>query len=43
MTRTLDAIFDSKVLRPDEPLDIAPDTRVRITIEPADIKGFVRA
>ncbi|MFN2456252.1 MAG: antitoxin family protein [Pyrinomonadaceae bacterium] len=36
MTKTLDAIFDGKVLRPAEPLDLAPDTRVRITIEPAD-------
>lgn len=33
MTKTLDAVFDGKVLLPDEPLDLAPDTRVRITIE----------
>ncbi len=33
MTKTLEAIFDGKVFLPDEPLELAPDTRVRITIE----------
>ena len=33
MTRTVIAIFDGEVLRPDEPLDLEPNTRVRITIE----------
>lgn len=33
MTKTLEATFDGKVLHPDEPLELAPDTRVRITIE----------
>ncbi|MBV9211591.1 MAG: antitoxin family protein [Acidobacteria bacterium] len=36
MTKTLEATFDGKVLRPDEPLELAPDTRVKITIETAD-------
>ncbi len=36
MTKTLDAVFDGKVFLPDEPLELAPDTRVRITIETAD-------
>jgi len=36
MTKTLEAIFDGKVFLPDEPLELAPDTRVRITIEAAD-------
>lgn len=33
MTQSLDAVFDGKVLRPDQPLDLKPNTRVRITIE----------
>jgi hypothetical protein len=36
VTKTLEATFDGKVLRPDEPLELAPDTRVRITIETTD-------
>lgn len=33
MVKTLDAIFDGKVLRPTEPIGLKPNTRVRITIE----------
>ena len=33
MTKTLEAVFDGEVLRPDEPLEILPNTRVRITLE----------
>jgi len=33
MTKTLQAVFDGEVLRPDEPLDLKPNTRVRITID----------
>lgn len=33
MTRTMTATFDGEVLCPDEPLDLEPNTRVRITIE----------
>ena len=33
MTTTIEAVFDGKVLRLDEPLALAPNTRVRITIE----------
>ena len=33
MTRTLEATFDGNVLRLDEPLDLKPNTRVRVTIE----------
>jgi predicted DNA-binding antitoxin AbrB/MazE fold protein len=33
MTITVNATFDGEVLRPDEPLDLEPNTRVRITIE----------
>jgi predicted DNA-binding antitoxin AbrB/MazE fold protein len=34
MSQTLEAIFDGEVLRPDEPIELEPNTRVRITIEP---------
>lgn len=33
MTRSMTAIFDGEVLRPDEPVDLEPNTKVRITIE----------
>jgi hypothetical protein len=32
---TLIAVFDGTVLRPETPLDLAPNTRVRLTIEPS--------
>ena len=33
MIKKIDAIFDGNVLRPAEPLDIEPNTRVRITVD----------
>ena len=33
MSKTLEATFDGEVLRPDEPLELEPNTRVRLTIE----------
>ncbi len=33
MTKTLFATFDGEVLRPEEPVSLAPNTRVRVTIE----------
>jgi predicted DNA-binding antitoxin AbrB/MazE fold protein len=33
MVKTLRAIFDGTVLRPDEPVDLKPNTRVVVTIE----------
>ena len=33
MIKKIDAIFDGNVLRPSEPLDIEPNTRVRITVD----------
>jgi len=30
---TVTATFDGEILRPDEPLNLEPNTRVRITIE----------
>jgi len=34
MTQTIEAIFDGTVIRPDQPLALAVNTRVRLTIEP---------
>jgi predicted DNA-binding antitoxin AbrB/MazE fold protein len=34
MSQTLDAVFDGNVFRPDQPIELEPNTRVRITIEP---------
>lgn len=33
MIRTVQAVFDGEVLRPQEPPDLEPQTRVQITIE----------
>jgi hypothetical protein len=33
MARTIEAVFDGVALRPNEPLDLPPNTRVRVTIE----------
>ena len=33
MLETIDAVFDGRVFRPATPLELAPNTRVRITIE----------
>ena len=33
MSKTIEAIFDGEVLRPDEPLELLPNTRVRLTID----------
>ena len=33
MLKTIEAVFDGVVLRPAEPLELAPNTVVRITIE----------
>ena len=33
MTRSIEAVFDGTTLRPDEPLELPPNTRVRLTIE----------
>jgi hypothetical protein len=36
MSKTLEAIFDGEVLRPEEPTGLEPNTRVKLTIEPVD-------
>ena len=36
MGQTLEATFDGNVFRPDGPVELKPNTRVRITIEPAE-------
>lgn len=33
MTKTVYLTFDGQVFRPEEPIDLAPETRVRATIE----------
>ena len=33
MSTTLYAMFDGEVLRPDQPLPFAPNTRLRLTVE----------
>lgn len=39
MSQTLNATFDGSVFRPDGPIELEPNTRVRITIEPASASG----
>jgi hypothetical protein len=36
VTKTLRAIFDGEVLRPEEPVDLQPNTRYVVTIERAE-------
>ena len=43
MTKTLEAVYDGEVLRPDEPLDLEPNTRVRVTIEVEQQKRQTRS
>ena len=33
MSQTIDAVFDGEVLRPEQPLELQPNTRVRVTID----------
>ncbi len=33
MTKTIEAIYEHGLLRPEEPLEVAEQTRVRVTIE----------
>ncbi|HEY4688118.1 MAG TPA: antitoxin AF2212-like protein [Anaerolineae bacterium] len=35
MVKTIDAVFDGKVFRPDDPVGLEPNTHVRLTIETA--------
>ena len=39
MSKTVEAIYDGEVLRPDKPLELQPNTRVRITIEPSTLQA----
>jgi predicted DNA-binding antitoxin AbrB/MazE fold protein len=46
MVKTIEAVFDGNVLRPEGPLALEPNTRVRITIEtmepsPRKVKSFL--
>jgi predicted DNA-binding antitoxin AbrB/MazE fold protein len=38
MSHTLRATFDGNVFRPDEPVELRPNTRVRLTVEPAEAR-----
>ena len=38
VTKTFEAIYDGKVLRPTQPLELAPNTAVRVTIEAPKVK-----
>ncbi len=39
MARTVYVVFDGDVLRPEEPLELAPNGRYRVTIEEAAAEG----
>jgi hypothetical protein len=45
MTKSIEAVFDGVTLRPDKPLELPPNTRVRLTIEsptvPAQPRSFL--
>ena len=43
MTKTVEAFFDGEVLRPVEPLELQPNTRVRIIVETSESKGQPRS
>lgn len=38
MKITVNATFDGEALRPDEPIDLEPNTQVRITIEALELQ-----
>ena len=46
MSQIVEAVFDGSVLRPDEALDLEPNTRVRVTVEvlppPAHPASFLK-
>lgn len=42
MSKTLTATFDGDVFRPDEPVELGPNTRVRLTVETAEDSGEER-
>lgn len=33
MVKTVEAVYDGKVFQPDQPIDLEPNTRVRIIVE----------
>lgn len=36
--KSYEAIYDGQVIRPDEPLKLEPNTRIRITVTPVKVK-----
>ena len=43
MTKTIYLTFDGRVFRPEGPVDLEPETRVRTTLEPAEAASGVQA
>lgn len=41
MKKTLKAVFDGKVLRPEEPVDLEPNAHYLVTVERAEEKPMV--
>ena len=39
MTKSIEAVFDGVTLRPDEPLELPPNPRARVTIESLPAEG----
>jgi hypothetical protein len=39
MTKAIEAVFDGVTLHPNEPLDLPPNTHVRVTIESSTSNG----
>ena len=40
MSKQIEAVYENGVLRPDDPLDLKPNTRVRVTIQtPTTLRG----
>lgn len=40
MIKTIEAVYDGEVLRPDEPLELQPNTRVRLIITKLTTRPF---
>jgi hypothetical protein len=39
MVQTIDAVFDGTVIRPDKPLSLDANTRVRVTVETLPVEA----
>ena len=43
MSQTVEAVFDGEVLRPTEPLQLEPNTRVLVTLEVQENQGEAKS